>query len=312
MTTFFIALAAVVSLLLVAVPGYLMMRFRLVGEDCIPGISKILVFVCQPCLAIYTFKSTPFSVETLCRMGIFTLLVLGINVFMLGISFLILRKKSKEPVYRIMTIATTFGNCAFFGIPIIEALLPGQASDLVLYTTIYAFVMNVLGWTVGSAIIAQDCRHISLKKIFLNPAMLGTAFALLLFVLEVPIQEDLLSMITICGRMASPLSMLVMGMRLATCNLRQVVTSVQAYIAIFVKQCIMPLVALAIVWFLPIDISMKQTFYIICACPVASIVLNYSEIVGAGQRDGATMVLLGTGLSIVTLPLMMLLLPLIA
>ena len=43
--------------------------------------------------------------------------------------------------------------------------------------------------------------------------------------------------------------------------------------------------------------------------PVASVVLNFAEIAGEGQKKAASLVLLGTILSIVTLPLMMLLLP---
>jgi predicted permease len=62
---------------------------------------------------------------------------------------------------------------------------------------------------------------------------------------------------------------------------------------------------------LPIDGDVKRTFFIICSCPVASVVLNYAEIIGEGQREAANTVLLGTILSIVTLPIMMLLMPLL-
>ena len=44
--------------------------------------------------------------------------------------------------------------------------------------------------------------------------------------------------------------------------------------------------------------------------PTASIVLNFSEIVGNGQREAAASVLLSTILSILSLPIMVLMLPL--
>ena len=56
---------------------------------------------------------------------------------------------------------------------------------------------------------------------------------------------------------------------------------------------------------------MKAVLYIICCCPVASIVLNFSEILGEGQKEAASTVLLSTILSILTLPIMTLLLPLL-
>ena len=52
-------------------------------------------------------------------------------------------------------------------------------------------------------------------------------------------------------------------------------------------------------------------FFITCSCPAASIVLNFAEIVGEGQKSAANLVLVSTLLSILTLPLMMLLLPII-
>jgi predicted permease len=308
---FKISLIAVAVLLLATVPGYIMMKRKMLDEACISGFSKILLFVCQPCLAVYTFTSATLSVEKLIEVGIFALLTVAIFLIVLGGAYLFLHKKYSEPIYRIVTIATTFANCAFFAIPIIEAILPEISEEVIVFTTAFAVVMNVIGWTLGAAIISGDSRYVSMKKIFLNPAMLGTVVALLIFVLKIPIEGDLKNMIVTAARMSTPLSMIIMGMRLATMELRTLFSDLRVYLTIAVKQIIMPLVGFGLVYFLPISPEVKQTFFIICACPVASVVLNFAEIVGAGQREAAKMLLLGTILSIVTLPPMMLLLPLL-
>lgn len=321
MSIFLISLFAVAVLLAAAVPGYILMKRKMLGEECIPGFSKLLVYVVQPTLVVYTFASTTFSWEKLMSIGIFAVLCLAINAVMLGGAYLIFRRRSEDPIYRIMTVASTFANCAFFGIPIIEALFPEQASELLIYTTVYAQVMNLIGWTAGSAIISRDGKYISLKKIFLNPASVSMLVAIAVFFIDSPfiftipgtaIEFTVLdSTITVLGRMATPLSMIIMGMRLATMDLKRMLTERRVYIALFIKQVIMPLVAFLIIFLLPIDTTVKQVFYIITACPVASVVLNYSELVGSGQREAASMVLLGTIMSIVTLPLMSLLLVLL-
>ena len=308
---FKISLVAVAVLLLAAVPGYIMMKRKMLDEACISGMSKILLFVCQPCLAVYTFTSATLSIEKLIEVGIFAGLTAVIFLVVLGGAYLFLHKKYSEPIYRIVTIATTFANCAFFAIPIIEAILPEISNEVIVFTTAFAVVMNVIGWTLGAAIISGDARYVSLKKIFLNPAMIGTVVAVMIFVLKIPIQEDLNDMIVISARMSTPLSMIIMGMRLATMEIRGLFTDLRVYLTVAVKQVVMPLIAFGIVYFLPISVEVKQTFFIICACPVASVVLNFAEIVGAGQREAAKMLLLGTLLSIVTLPPMMLLLPLL-
>lgn len=308
---FKISLIAVAVLLLATVPGYIMMKRKMLDEACISGFSKVLLFVCQPCLAVYTFTSATLSAEKLIEVGIFAGLTAAIFLIVLGGAYLFLHKKYSEPIYRIVTIATTFANCAFFAIPIIEAILPELSEELIIFTTAFAVVMNVIGWTLGAAIISGDSRYVSIKKIFLNPAMLGTVVALLIFVLKIPIEGDLKNMIVTAARMSTPLSMIIMGMRLATMEIRSLFVDPRVYLTVAVKQIVMPLVSFGLVYFLPISSDVKQTFFIICACPVASVVLNFAEIVGAGQREAAKMLLLGTILSIVTLPPMMLLLPLL-
>ena len=313
MATFLVALLAVGVLLLIAAPGYILMKKKMLSEACIPGFSKVLLFVCQPCLAVFTFGKLEFSWKLFGDLGIFAALIILVHALMLGGSFLVLREKSSEAIYRIITIGTTFGNCAFFGIPVIEALLPETASSLIAYTTVYAVVMNVLGWTVGSAIISHDTKYISVKKIFLNPAMLGMAAALIVFFSGITFPKEIANMIEYTARMATPLSMIVMGMRLGTMDMKKVFTDARVYITIAVKQFLMPLLAFSIVMLLPsLDLGLRQTFFITCACPIASIVLNFSEIVGEGQEAGANLVLVSTICSIITLPIMMFLFPLIA
>lgn len=315
MSVFLIALLAVGVLLLSAVPGFLLMKKKMLSEDCIPGFSKVLLFVCQPCLAVYTFSTVPFSTQMLINIGIFAILMIFIHALMLGGAYLVLRKKAEKAIYRIITIGTTFGNCAFFGIPIIEALLPVEASGLIVYTTVYAVVMNVLGWTVGSAIIAHDIKYMSVKKVFVNPAMIGVAAALLIYVSGIDFPTELDNMISSAARMATPLSMIVMGMRLATMDIKSMFTDVKIYLTVAVKQLLMPLIAFGTVMLLialtDIDRSVLKVFFITCSCPAASIVLNFAEIVGEGQKSAANLVLVSTLLSILTLPLMMLLLPII-
>ena len=311
MDIFSIAFVSVTILLIAAVPGYLLIKSKLVAEEAIPAFSKLLLYVASTCLVVFAFRSATFTVEKLINLGIFALLTFLLNVVMLGGAYLILRKRYKETIYRIITVATTFANCSFFGIPIIEALLPEIAAEVIVYTSVYSLVMNIFGWTVASAIISGDTRYVSVKKILLNPTMICTAIALVLFVTQLPIHPELDNLISITGKMSTPLSMIIMGMRLATMKFSSLFTNLRVYFTIAVKQLVMPLVAFALLYFMPVSFDVKAVLFIIAACPVASVVLNYSELVGEGQREAANMVLLGTILSVVTLPIMMMLLPLL-
>lgn len=310
MSIFSITLGAVAVLLLATVAGYFLRKSGAFTKNATTDLSKLLVYVSQPCLAVYTFMSTEYSVQKLIDVGIFALLVLGIHIIVMGAAYLILRKRSENPIYRIMTVATTMSNCAFFGIPILEAMFPNEAPDLIIYTVVWAVVMNVIGWSIGSAIISRNIKYVSVKKMLVNPALIGACVAMVLFVFEVPLATEaptLLSLITSAAKMSTPISMMVMGMRLAEMKLRDVFLDWRVYTTIAVKQFVMPLIAFLFIMVIPINVWLARTFFVICACPVASVVLNYSEIVGAGQKEAASMVLVGTISSIITLPIISLL-----
>ena len=173
MGIFLATLIAVAILLLIALPGYIFIKKRILSVDCIHGFSKVLLFVCQPALVIYTLNDAEFSVEMLKNLGLFVAATVLIHALMLSLSCLILHKKFGEVFPRIATIATTFANSSFFGIPIIEAVMgKTEAKELIIYTTAYAMIMNLLGWTAGAAIISKSKKYISAKKLFINPYML--------------------------------------------------------------------------------------------------------------------------------------------
>lgn len=58
---FFLTLTSVGVLLLYAVPGFILSRTKAVTTDSLPAFSKVLMYVCQPCLTLYTFDDIDFT-----------------------------------------------------------------------------------------------------------------------------------------------------------------------------------------------------------------------------------------------------------
>ncbi|MBR0303308.1 MAG: hypothetical protein IJQ80_05615, partial [Clostridia bacterium] len=55
------AFKTVAVLLLCAVPGFLLIKTRLIKSDGISTIAKLLLYVCQPCLVVSTLTGVDFS-----------------------------------------------------------------------------------------------------------------------------------------------------------------------------------------------------------------------------------------------------------
>ena len=301
-----VTITTVGIMLLYSLPGYILVKCRKIAPTSISAFATILMYVCQSCLVIYSFQKASYTPKLFREMLIFFILALFIQSFLIGLYYFIFRKKYKDVKFRIATIAGAFGNCAFMGVPILEHLLPDYP-QAVLFSAVYSISMNLIGWTVASAVIANDKKYIKLKNFILNPAVIALCVALPLFFTDTYIGDNIIGeAVFLLGRMTTPLCMLIMGMRLASVSLKPVVTRKLNYLVLLLKQVIMPLIGLAVIYLLPIDVNMKLTFYIICCCPVASVVLNFSEMLGHGQEVAANLVLLGTFSSIFTIPLMML------
>jgi predicted permease len=303
---FLLTLTSVGILLLYAIPGFILSKTKAVTIDSLPAFSKILMYVCQPCLTLYTFNDADFSLDLMKNLGIFFVAITLTQLAMMGAVFLIFRKKQSDVKYRIYTVASTFGNCAFFGVPILQALLPD--TDAVVFTNMYFASMSLLGWTVASAIITHNKKYISVKKIVLNPAVIIMAVALPLFIFGIKLPSDLYNAVSIVGKMTTPLCMMIMGIRLGSMKIKSIFAGKMQYLIILVKQMIFPLFALGVAYLISWDLYIRQTMFILACCPVASVVLNFSELLGEGQEEAANMLLLGTMFSIITMPIMLLIL----
>lgn len=307
MESFFIALATVSVMLLYACPGFIMVKSGLVKSAAIADFAKLLMYVCQPALTVYSFMQVDFSLAMLCDMlFVFFFVLVLFGAGLLFFRFVLFRKKSGDVRYRIYSLALCFSNCAFMGVPVLEALLPGYP-QAVAFSAMFALAMNVLGWTLASAIITNDRKYMSVKKIILNPAVVSLLVAVPLFVSGAALPQQLDGMVTLLARMTTPLCMLIMGMRLATVRLRSVFATPVQYLIVAAKGFAFPLLALGLLLLCPVEANLRTAVYIMMACPTASVVLNFAEMLGEGQETAANLVLLSTGLSALTIPVMVLL-----
>ena len=320
MENFWITFEAVAKMLTFAAPAFLLMRFKKFNETSISAFVTLLLFVGQPCLTVYSFQKA----TQLVKLGVISgrdMLVRGLWAFflalalqcaLLGVAYLIMRRKQEKAQNRIFVIAATFGNSGFFGVPILEAVMGDTHPDVVMVSALYSLVMNMLCWTVVSAIITRDSKYISLKKIIVNPNTIAGIIAITLMAFTVVLPEPVNAIISQLGNFSTPLCMFILGMRLALVEGKELFGDIKQYLVVLCKNFAYPLLAFGVLYFVPAELYIKQALFIICCCPVANMVLSFAELLGKGQKTAANVVLLSTISSLVTLPVMCLMLPLLA
>lgn len=305
--SFTITLSTIALMLAYAVPGYLLIRSKLIRANAVPDFAVLLLYLCSPFQTLYAMQQIDLSIYMIKYLLITFFIGLLLMGGMLLIMYLLLRKKQDNVSFRICTVASAMGNCGFMGIPLMEALLPDYP-QAVAFATAFFLAMNILMWTVASYIFTRDKRYISLKKVFFNPSVIAMGVALIFFFTRVHFTGQVADAISLLSKMCTPLCMLILGMRLALIPIKPMFTKPVQYVAIGLKLIVFPLLALGLCSLLPVEKNYVRAIYILCCVPAANVVLSFAEMLGEGQDTAANVVLLSTLLSAITMPLMLMLL----
>ena len=106
------------------------------------------------------------------------------------------------------------------------------------------------------------------------------------------------------GAMSTPLCMIILGVRLATMDLKRLFTTPLAWLISAGKLIVFPLFCWALTLPFNLDPVFRGSVLILAATPCASILLNLAEIHHNGQELAANCALLSTLLSVITIPLL--------
>ena len=309
MSAFSVTLGNVLLTLLYLSVGFILRKSKLVKAEHTSSISTILLYACGPCMFINALTDLDHSPSLTGSMFLFLAVTMATQAILMVLIVLLIGKKRNDFIWRMITLASVMGNVGFFGLPIVKALFP-EAPEAAAYSCIFCVTMNIIAWTIGVFVLTDDKKYISVKAAFINPTVLSVALGFVLYLLNAKNwMPSLLSEgIHHVGAMSTPLCMFVLGIRLSTMNLKSMFTQPMPWITSLGKLLVFPLISYLLVLFLPFSDVFKASILILSATPCASIILNLSEIHHNGQEVAANCTLLSTLLSIVSIPLLSLLL----
>lgn len=317
-------LITVIFLILLAAPGFIFAKLKMLPEKSAETISTIVLYCCQSVLVITSFQKKAFDPQIGLNMLWVALIALCVHFIMFAILKLVFIGKSADDKVRVMKFASVFSNCGFMGFPFLQSLFSHDAellSEIMIYGAVIIAVFNLLTWTFGVYIMTGDKKQVSFKKIALNPVIISLIIGFILFVaLPRPIVdlasvakngntldnilEKFMQSMNYLAEMVTPCSMIVIGIRLANVNLKQLFLDKRAYISAFFKLIVMSLVAILAVAFLPVDVTVKYAIFFLLSMPSATNTAMFAVKFGGDGDFASVCVLLSTTLSVITIPLL--------
>ncbi|MCR4675603.1 MAG: AEC family transporter [Sphaerochaetaceae bacterium] len=287
--------------------GYILVKTGKANPSHGKSFSTFLIYCGTPGMFIASFQEMTFSRESGKSLLLFFLVSMLMQVLMYLIMLLFLRKKLEEGKYRILSIASFMGNVGFFGQPLIQALFPDHPIASC-YSMMIALSMNMLIFTLGEYMISRDRKYITLKRVFINPTVLAAIVAIPMYILNIKLPTPVYNISYILRSMNGPVCMIILGLRLATMNMKEIFSDPFNYVVSFCKLLLFPLLCLAALQFIPsIDRVFKVALIISAGTPCASVILALAEVHSCEEKRAACIVLMSSIFCIITLPLLTLL-----
>lgn len=299
-----------ISLFLMMGIGVLLYKTKLFRKESITDITNILLWGITPCLIINTF-TREFDRGLAVSLGIFAAAAAG-AMLLTALAALIIFKKRPAEEKSIMSFAITFSNCGFMGLPLAQALYGAKG---VMYASIFVAVFNVVQWTVGFVIMSGREKKIQLRRILINPGVIGVVLGLPLFLFSVTLPHALGSVISSMAEVNTPLAMIVIGGHLAAGNVLLALRDKRVLAVSALRLLVVPAFFLAVLWGVSAaangfgwswtpDRTALSTLLIELAAPCGATTVLIGTLCGRDGELSGRCVALSTLFSIVTLPVM--------
>lgn len=208
-------LIKIAELFLILFAAAALVRFRVLKAEDSRVLSKLSLYFITPCVIFNAFQKevTPEILR-----GLLMSLVLAVIFHLLFFALAAALKRfwKATEVERASVIFTNAGNLV---IPLVSYIFKDSDGDMVIYTSAYILVFNVLFWTVGVRMFDRENAP-GAKKILLNPNLLAIAAGLVLLFTPISLPEPLSVAFSDVAAMIGPLSMMITGMVVGSMKLR--------------------------------------------------------------------------------------------
>lgn len=313
---------SVLTLFCYMVPSFILRKSGLVNDNFAKTLSVITLYVAQVAMLLHGFI-LEFDIKVF-----FGLCKVFVLAFISHIVFYIIAKlmfqKCPNNLRRVLQFGIVFANAGYMGIPVINDVL---GTEYTIYVTVYIIWFNVFGFSLGRLIYTDDKKYISLKEIIINPAVIPIIIGMIIYVsglggvildcIDKPgivnqAVTILYKVLEVLKGMVAPVSMMVIGARLADTSFKGIWKDKNVYIFSAMRLLVFP----AIIWALMrgllalgiIDKTIMTIVLVLASTPAAALTTMFAELYDGDSAYAGKLVALTTLLSVVTMPLVSLLL----
>ena len=294
-------------ILMFMVLGFGLNRLHILPKGSGAGISRLITMVMIPALLIHN-NMTEFQPANINQYGRLVLMGVFLWSVMTLLSVPIAKKMADgNPLDRgVYLYGLSFPNTGAIGLPLSLALL-GTTGLFQFNLFLVMFSIMTYAWGVGLFLDTE--RKNPIKRFFihlLNPVFVSMVIGMTLGALNAKnwMPSLVMNFVADLGSMYAPLSLLLTGYTIADYPLTEMFHLPKSYLFTVLRLLVYPLVAVGVVKLVGGDLLMATMAVIAFSGPSGMNVVVFPASYGRNCETGASIVMISSLLSIVTVPLL--------
>ena len=307
LTAFLTTLGEMARILMFMLLGFGLNRLHILPKGSGAGISRLITMVLIPALLIHN-NMTEFQLANVNQYSQLVLMGMFLWTVMTILSLPIAKKLSGgDPLDRgVYLYGLSFPNTGAFGLPLSLALL-GTTGLFQFNLFLVMFSIMTYAWGVGLFLDAE--RKNLIKRFFvhlLNPVFVSMVIGMTLGALNAKswMPSLVMNFVSDLGGMYAPLSLLLTGYTIADYPLGEMFHLPKSYIFTALRLLVYPLIAVGLVKMVGGGLLMATMAVIAFSGPSGMNVVVFPASYGRNCETGASIVMISSLLSILTVPLL--------
>lgn len=282
--------------------GMYCMKAHIIDQNTKKKLVDLILKITLPCMIFNSFNK-PLTPEILMQtaMILFVAVCISILSFLLG---KVIYNRFPQDKKSILQYCTLVNNSGFLGMPMVASV---YGNDGLFAASIFIIPNRIFMWTAGLSVFTTADFKTKCRNILLNPCIITVFLGLARRITGFPVPGFADTAIANIGAVTSPLSMMVIGTMLVGVPWKQLFDPSIFYLA-FIRLIALPLVALAILNLIHVEPMLAGVSLILTGMPAGSTSALLAAKYGSDEDYASRCIVTTTLLSLVTIPLLMLLL----
>lgn len=314
MEVFYLTLSQMITMFILILSGYALRKYHILPEESHLTLSRLETYILVPALNIVNWSKN-CNPESLSENAVLILYGLGVIILALLIAYplaALFVRNAKTPAEKyqrnIYKYAMTFGNYGFMGNFIVLGIWGDEMFfKYSMFTLFISFVCS--SWGLIILIPKESGTRVSFKNMvrsIFTPPVVALFIGMIIGVLNLGayVPSFVNTALSNAGNCMGPVAMILAGFVIGGFNLKSLIINKKVYIATVFRLILIPALFVLLLKLIGANDTVLTLTLICLATPFGMNTIVYPAAYGGDFRTGASMTMISSTLSVITIPLM--------